>query len=83
MTLTKTLLFITNPFLHLQIGLQRLIDTKLFRTIIKKIPSLLYQRASLLHARHAQVHARMRAREGEERERERRATLYALSYVDL
>ncbi len=30
-------LLITNPLLHLQIGLQRFIDTKLFRTIIKKI----------------------------------------------
>jgi hypothetical protein len=69
MTLTK----ITTPFLHLQIGLQRLTDTKLFRTIIKKIyynytNALTYCMQDRLH-HHSSTCAH--AREGE-REREKR-----------
>ncbi len=80
MTLTKTLLlFITNPFLHLQIGLKRPFH-KVISYYNKKNTSSLYQRANLLQARHATpslkyMRARARGREREERERERESRL--------
>jgi hypothetical protein len=72
MTLTKYYYLLLTPFLYLQIGLQRLIDTKLFRTIIKKIHhfytnALTYCTQDTLHHPSSTC---AHAREGE-RERER------------